>query len=103
MDIYINLYFYFCILQVRITKKVHSLAKDNVFKSAQCIVEDVVRTDLATDTPSIINPANLIRSSNRQRQKERLLPIQCQLVAEEKLRRYQRTQTRLFQGKVTKL
>ena len=33
----------------------------------------------------------------------RLLPIQCQLVAEEKLRRYQRTQTRLFQGKVTKL
>ena len=32
-----------------------------------------------------------------------LLPIQRQLAAEDKLRRYQRTQTRLFQGKVEKL
>ena len=56
---------------MQITKKVHSLTKDNVFKPAQSIVEDVIRTDLAADTPSIVNPANLIRSSNRQRQNAR--------------------------------
>ena len=53
-------------IKVKITKKVHQIAKVNVFRSASAIVEDMMSTDFQLEKPSISRPkpSNLIRSSN---------------------------------------
>jgi len=59
--------------KVKVTKKVHVLAKTTIFRSAPAIVEEVMVSDLQPDQPAASRPkpSNLARSSNYQRQKDR--------------------------------
>ncbi|XP_070568671.1 uncharacterized protein [Ptychodera flava] len=59
--------------KVKITKRAHQLARENVFRSAAAIVDEIFITDLHPEdpAPSRPNPANLVRSSNYHRQKDR--------------------------------
>ena len=56
-----------------IQKKMHGYSKQNIFRSASAIVENVMPSDIHLDTPSISRPIpdNLIRSCSYQRNRNR--------------------------------
>ena len=60
-------------IKVKITKKVHEYSKQNIFRTASTIVENVMSSDNHLDTPSISRPipANLIRSYNYEHHRNR--------------------------------
>ena len=64
-------------IKVKITKKVHGYSKQNIFRFASAIV-DVMSSDIHLDTLSISRPipANLMRSCNYQRHRNRPTELQ---------------------------
>lgn len=54
-----------------IYKKVKEITLEKVYQSAAVVAETVMREDIPVDSLCVVNPANLARAANKNRQKHR--------------------------------